>query len=113
MFEKALDSLVRESHDLLNRIDKGKKMLEDMSITEGTLALEESGKYEACKKQLARLQNLQFRAVVCIDILNGEVNLIAQTRDEILVAKRLDEKMVHLVEEARKLGAEIESIEEA
>lgn len=104
MFEETLDYLVRDYHTLLDRMNKGKKLIEELP--------EKSGEqYNSYVNQYNYLKVMVMRAYTCIDILNGDVVLIAEQGGSLVAARRVDNKAKALIDEAQKFGSFITELD--
>lgn len=97
MFEDTLHYLIADYHTLLERMQKGKEMIDTLPEKSGEV-------YDSYVRQYNYLKVLAFRASTCLDILEGDVILIAEEGGALVVVKRVDEKARKLIEEAQKLG---------
>lgn len=103
MFERITDQLMKEYNSLCKRMEEGKKLIESLD--------EQDEKYHQFVKHYNYLKAMTTRAGACIDILAGDVDLIAEYAGNLIVVKKMDsEKMMQLLEEAKKLGGFISNL---
>lgn len=103
MFEKEMDSLLRQHFSLLERIKKGEQMVASTDKS--------SEEYKRYSVQLRYLKGAAYRASACIDILNGDVILIGEQGGSLVIAKSDDYRAKQLAERAEEFGGFITRID--
>ena len=101
--ENIIKLLQERETELLGRLTKGQELINKAPA--GSVR----NSYEV---QYNRLRNKIQRIQACLDILDDSYTVIAEKSGELVVAKRTNQKIWKLVEEAQRLGGVITSIED-